>query len=356
MARDFNYEGLTETIPVREAHRINVDVLSEYLRATLDGMSDSLEVVQMRAGQSNPTYLLTSGDVEWVLRKKPPGELLPSAHAVEREYRVQKALYAADVPVAQMLHLCEDPEIIGTPFYVMERMKGRVFHVNSIPDVTREERRLIFSSMNDILARIHSVDWKKHGLESFGKPGNYYTRQVGRWGKQWGLSKQAEIVEMEKIIAWLNDNIPPDDETTLVHGDYRLGNMMFHPTKPEAIAVFDWELSTLGHPLGDLAYNLLPYYNEPHEFNGIKGLDHEELGIPQLTQYSDEYCQRTGRAKFDLTFYMVFSLFRSAAIAEGIAARAASGIASSEHATEVGAMTRSYAQKAWGLVESEGLA
>ena len=164
-----------------------------------------------------------------------------------------------------------------------------------------------------------------------------------------------EIVEMEKIIAWLNDNIPPDDETTLVHGDYRLGNMMFHPTKPEAIAVFDWELSTLGYPLGDLAYNLLPYYNEPHEFNGIKGLDHEELGIPQLTQYSDEYCQRTGRAKFDLTFYMVFSLFRSAAIAEGIAARAASGIASSENADKVGVMTRSYAEKAWRLVESEGL-
>ena len=355
MARDFNYEGLTETIPVREAHQIDVGVLLDYLRGKLDGLSDALKVVQMRAGQSNPTYLLASGKMEWVLRKKPPGELLPSAHAVEREYRVQEALYSTDVPVARMLHLCENPEIIGTPFYIMERMKGRIFHVNSVPDVSREERSLIISAMNDVLARIHSVDWQECGLESFGKPGNYYTRQVGRWGKQWELSKQAEIPEMEKVIDWLKANIPADDETTVVHGDYRLGNMMFHSTKPEVIAVFDWELSTLGHPLGDLAYNLLPYFNAADEFNGVKGLDHEKLGIPHLQDYVEEYCIRTNRPKFDLTFYMVFSLFRSAAIAEGIAARAASGIASSENAMEVGAMTRSYAVKAWDLVEAEGL-
>ncbi|SVB35640.1 uncharacterized protein METZ01_LOCUS188494, partial [marine metagenome] len=216
MARDFNYESLTETIPVREAHQIDVGVLSEYLREKLEAMSGTLEVVQMRAGQSNPTYLLASGREEWVLRKKPPGELLPSAHAVEREYRVQKALYATDVPVARMLHLCENSDIIGTPFYIMERMKGRVFHVNAVPDVTKEERRLILRSMNDVLARIHGIDWKACGLETFGKLGNYYTRQVGRWGKQWELSKQAEIPEMDRLIEWLNAHIPAEDETTLV--------------------------------------------------------------------------------------------------------------------------------------------
>ena len=354
MARDFNYESLTETIPVRAAHKLDVGVLSEYLKGKLDGFSENLEIVQMRAGQSNPTYLLACDGAEWVLRKKPPGELLPSAHAVEREYRVQKALSETDVPVAQMLHLCENPEIIGTPFYIMERLKGRVFHMNSVPDVAKEERRLIIGSMNDVLARIHSVDWQACGLATFGKPGNYYSRQVGRWKKQWELSKQSEIVEMERLIDWLQANIPDGDETTVVHGDYRLGNLMFHPTEPKVIAVFDWELSTLGHPLGDLAYNLLPYFNDSHEFNGIKGLNHEELGIPHLTEYVQEYCNRTGRPQFDLTFYMVFSLFRSAAIAEGIAARAASGIASSENAMEAGAMTRTYAEKGCSLIETEG--
>ncbi|HIC70826.1 MAG TPA: phosphotransferase family protein [Alphaproteobacteria bacterium] len=356
MARNFNYEGLSETIPVREAHQFDVDRFSEYIRNQIDGLEGPIDVAQMRAGQSNPTYLLKCGKQEWVLRKKPPGELLPSAHAVEREYRVQAALIDTDVPVARMLHLCEDPDVIGTPFYVMERMVGRVFHVNSVPDVTPQERREIWEAMNDVLARIHRVDWKACGLADFGKPGNYFTRQVGRWGKQWHLSKQSDIPEMERLIEWLSSHVPEDDETTLIHGDFRLGNTMFHPVGPEVIAIFDWELSTLGHPLGDLAYNIMPFYMAPEEFNGLKGLELESMGIPNPEDYVRRYCETTDRPSFDLTFYMVFSLFRMAAIAEGILARAARGIASSSNAREVGAMTGLYAARAWGLIETKGLA
>ena len=355
MARNFSYEGLSETIQVRDAHQFDVGILTDYLRPKLDGVGQVMEVLQMRAGQSNPTYLLRCGRDEWVLRKKPPGVLLPSAHAVEREYRVQAALIDTDVPVARMLHLCEDPDVIGTPFYIMERMVGRVFHVNSVPDVTPQERAQIWDVMNDVLARIHRVDWAAHGLSDFGKPGNYFTRQIGRWGKQWRLSKQGDIPEMEKLIDWLNAHVPDDDETTVVHGDFRLGNMMFHEERSEVIAIFDWELSTLGHPLGDLAYNVMPFYMAPDEFNGLKGLDLVSMGIPSLDDYVRKYCERTSRPLFDLTFYIVFSLFRMAAIAEGILARAASGIASSANAKEVGSMTGRYAERAWGLVEEKGL-
>ena len=355
MARNYNYESLSETIPVRETHQFDVNRFSEYMSDKIDGLNGLVDVVQMRAGQSNPTYLLKYRRQEWVLRKKPPGDLLPSAHAVEREYRVQAALMDTDVPVARMFHLCEDADIIGTPFYVMERMIGRVFHINSVPDVTAKERHDIWDAMNEALARIHLVDWNACGLTDFGKPGNYFTRQVGRWGKQWHLSKQSDIPEMELLIEWLDSHVPEDDEATLVHGDFRLGNTMFHPERPEIIAIFDWELSTLGHPLSDLAYNLMPFYMAPEEFNGLNGLNFEEMGIPVPENYIRSYCDRTGRSPFDLTFYIVFSLFRMAAIAEGIAARAASGIASSPNAREVGAMTRLYAERGWGLVKSRGL-
>ncbi|PPR17937.1 MAG: putative aminoglycoside phosphotransferase [Alphaproteobacteria bacterium MarineAlpha9_Bin7] len=355
MARNFSYEGLSETIPVREAHKFDVGQFSEYIRAKIDGLDGPVDVVQMRAGQSNPTYLIKYREREWVLRKKPPGDLLPSAHAVEREYRVQAALIDTDVPVARMLHLCEDTDVIGTPFYVMERMVGRVFHVNSVPDVTPQERSQIWDAMNDVLARLHRIDWNTCGLGDFGKPGNYFTRQVGRWGKQWHLSKQSDIPEMERLIEWLDSHVPEDDESTLVHGDFRLGNMMFHAERPEVIAIFDWELSTLGHPLGDLAYNVMPFYMAPEEFNGLKGLELESMGIPDPEDYVHRYCARTGRQPFDLTFYVVFSLFRMAAIAEGILARAAGGNASSSNAREVGAMTGRYAERAWGLIEAKGL-
>ncbi len=355
MTRNYNYEGLSETIQVREAHQFDLRDLTNYLKSKIEGVVGSLQVLQMRAGQSNPTYLLQCGQKQWVLRKKPPGNLLPSAHAVEREYRVQAALIDTDVPVARMLHLCEDPQVIGTPFYIMERMAGRVFHVNSVPDVTPQERSKIWDAMNDILARIHRVDWEAHGLSTFGKPGNYYTRQIARWGKQWSLSKQNEIPEMERLIAWLNAHVPDDDETTVVHGDFRLGNMMFHQDRPEVIAIFDWELSTLGHPLGDLAYNVMPFYMAPDEFNGLKGLNLDSLGIPSPDDYVHKYCERTHRPIFDLTFYIVFSLFRMAAIAEGILARAASGTASSANAKEVGSMTGKYAERAWNLVREKGL-
>jgi aminoglycoside phosphotransferase (APT) family kinase protein len=346
-------EGLTETIPVRAAHRFDEARLAAYLGEHLDGFGGALEVLQMQAGQSNPTFLLGAGGREWVLRKQPPGKLLPSAHAVDREFRIQQALAATDVPVARMLHFCADADVLGTPFYVMERMRGRVFHDNTLPGLTPGERGAVYEAACDILARLHRVDWRALGLADFGKPGNYFIRQIGRWSKQWQASKQSEIPAMERLIAWLPEHVPDDDTVTVVHGDYRLGNMMFHPDRPEVIAVFDWELSTLGHPLSDLAYTLMPY-NTRDAFGALMDLDLAALGIPDQESYIRAYCARTGRASFDPTFYLAFSMFRMAAITEGVLARALSGIASSADAAKVGANTRPYAERGWALVEATG--
>jgi len=343
-----------EIVPIREAHRIDEKALAEYLRQELEGFTGKMTVRQFGYGQSNPTYLLCTKDKELVLRKKPPGKLLPSAHAVDREYRILKALEKTDVPVPKTYLLCEDEAIIGTAFYVMERMMGRVFRDPTASEATdAKERAAIFETMNDTLAKIHTVDWKTLGLEKFGKPGNYMARQVSRWTKQYEASKTEHIASMDKLIQWLNENIPKDDFTSIVHGDYRLENTMVHPTEPRIIAVFDWELSTLGHPLADLAYNCMGYHlpDLGEKRMALSNVNNEEMGIPTEKQYISAYCRRTGRKDIpNWEFFIAFSIFRLAAITQGVFKRGLDGIASSDNAQTYGAFVKLLSDAAWQIV------
>ena len=341
----------SDLIDVREAHRFDEAALASYLRGKLDGAGRPMSVRQFHGGQSNPTFVLAFANERYVLRKKPPGELLPSAHAVDREYRVQKALAGSGLPLAEMLLFCADESIIGTAFYIMERMRGRVYHTLIPEDMSAAERAAVYDDMNRCLAILHGVDVNSVGLADFGRPGSYFARQLRRWGKQYVASKQREIPAMDRLLEWLPEHLPEDDETTIVHGDYRLGNLMIHDRRPEVIAVFDWELSTLGHPLADLGYNLQPYYSDHEAHLGLEGADLVALGIPDRDAYVEAYCRRTGRAVFDPTFHVAFSLFRSAAIVEGVYARGLAGNASSSDAASYGRLTAPYAERAWALVE-----
>jgi len=329
-----------EISEVRPAHRFDESALNDYLRGNIKGFSGKLRVGQFQYGQSNPTFLLSSGGKKYVLRKKPPGKLLPSAHAVDREYRIIRTLRKADIPVAEALLLCTDDSIIGTPFYVMEHVEGRIFRdVKASMAKSPEERAAIFDVMNNTLAKIHLVDWKALGLADFGKPGNYMARQVSRWHRQYEASKTDDIEDMDYLFEWLDKNIPTDDSATVVHGDLRLENLIIHPTEARVMAVLDWELSTLGHPLSDLAYNCIQYYIPVTEsrFSGYKGLNLGELGIPLETDYVDAYCRRIGRGRIvDWEFFMAFSFFRLAGIVQGVYKRGLDGIASSEIARSYG--------------------
>jgi aminoglycoside phosphotransferase (APT) family kinase protein len=326
--------------------------LERHLKAHLPELGGAMAVEPIVGGQSNPTYRLRFANREVVLRKQPAGELLPSAHAVDREFRVQRALAATDVPVPAMLHLCEDRDVIGTLFYVMEALDGRVFHDSSLPGVAPAERAAIYDAMNDVLARLHLVDWRALGLEGFGKPGNYFARQIARWARQWRASKTREIAEIEQLIEWLPAHLPEgDDETTIVHGDFRLGNLMFHPHEQRVIAILDWELSTLGHPLADLAYNGLLWHSTPAMRFGIDGLDWAALGIPSMADYVARYCTRTGRAEGITSFHLAFSCFRFAVILEGIAKRAEIGTAAAADAVAVGRLSGDYARRGWALAQ-----
>jgi aminoglycoside phosphotransferase (APT) family kinase protein len=340
--------------PVREAHRLNEKALSEYLRKNLPGFSGELLVRQFGYGQSNPTFLLSAGGREYVLRKKPPGKLLPSAHAVDREYRIIKAMKAANVPVPQPYLLCLDEAVIGTAFYVMEHVKGRIFRDPTASEARdSRERSQIFEALNETLAKIHSLDWQAAGLGDFGKPGNYLARQVSRLTKQYEASKTDALESMDHLIRWLREHIPGEDTTTVVHGDFRLENTIVHPDEPRILAVLDWELSTLGHPLADLAYNCMSYHLPSGELSGYGylGLNLTELGIPTEAEYLAAYCRRTGRkAPSDWTFFIAFSLFRLAAIVQGVYKRGLDGIASSENARMYGVYARFLADTAWRLV------
>jgi aminoglycoside phosphotransferase (APT) family kinase protein len=338
------------TAEVRDVHRFDVAALERYLRERLPGFAGPLTVRQFRGGQSNPTYHLAAGGRDYVLRRKPPGKLLPSAHAVDREYRVLAALAAhTDVPVPRPHLLCEDEGVIGTIFYVMDCVHGRIFRDANLPGATRAERSAIYDSMNDVLARLHTVDWQKLGLADFGRPGNYYARQIHRWSQQYRASETETIEAMERLMEWLPKNIPASDETTLVHGDYRPGNMIVHPTEPRVVAVLDWELSTLGHPMADLAYNCMPYHLG-HEWEGLREAPLAELGIPTEEAYLAAYCRRTGRAGIeDWDFYIAFAEFRLAAIAQGIMGRVT---ANDPNARERGERARPLAEAGWRLVES----
>lgn len=346
-----------ETIPVRDAHRFEEAQLASYLADHLPEFAGPMTVRQFQGGQSNPTFLIEANGRRWVLRKKPPGKLLPSAHMVEREYKVIRALNDTDVPVATARLLCEDASIIGTPFYVMDFVEGRVFVEPTLPELTSDQRGAIYDAMNDTLARLHKVDWRAAGLADFGRPENYVARQIARWSKQYEASKTGEIAAMNRLMAWLPQNIPARDETTLVHGDYRLGNMIFHPREPRVLAVLDWELSTLGHPLSDLAYNCMIYHLPPDlpTVRGFGEVHLTALGIPEESEYVAAYARRTGRDPGeDWRFFLAFSFFRYAAIVQGVYARALQGNASSATGEQLGRSAPRLAEIGWRIVEGGG--
>lgn len=323
--------------------------LDAFLRDALPGRAQGpMALERISGGQSNPTFFLSypEAGTRLVLRKKPPGPLLPSAHAVDREYRILKALAGSAVPVPPVLLFHGDDDVVGTPFYLMERLEGRVFHDTALPGLSREERRSMYFAMAETLAALHRFDWQAAGLADFGKPGNYYARQLARWGRQWRETRTRDIPAVDRAIGWLESHLDESQETTIVHGDFRLGNLMFHPAEPRVVAVLDWELSTLGHPLSDVAFSCLPWHSTPQMYAGIAGLDREALGIPTQEEYLMRYCEAAGRAEGPGRFHLAFSLFRFAVILDGIAARAKTGNAAAENAVAVGEMAESFALRA----------
>lgn len=351
------YDSKEEISEVRDEHRFDVNALEEYMKQNVEGFSGKIAVRQFVHGQSNPTFILEDNNNKYVLRKKPPGKLLPSAHAVDREYRIISVLYDTDVPVPQALALCGDESVIGTPFYIMEFIEGRIFRTPLSPEINDPgERAAIFDSMNDVLAKIHRVDFEAAGLSDYGKKGNYMARQIDRWTKQYQSSKTWDIKSMESLTEWMPGNIPEDDTTTIVHGDYRIENLIIHPEEPRVIAVLDWELSTLGHPLADLAYNCLGYHVPDFEGKGLSfvGQDIEKLGIPGEENYVEAYFRRVGRDRLsDWEFFLVFGIFRLVAIVQGVYKRGLDGIASSAEAESFGALVKFLADTAWKIVEEK---
>jgi aminoglycoside phosphotransferase (APT) family kinase protein len=343
------FEQFIGTKPMEERHRIDVAALEKLLKLRI------VEVEQFKGGQSNPTYRITAADgARLVLRRKPPGKLLPSAHAVEREYRVIAALHPSGFPVARPHLLCEDESVIGTAFYVMDYVDGRVLWDQSLPGMTKRERFAIWDELNKVIARLHTIDYRAVGLENFGRPGSYIERQIARWTKQYQASETERIEAMDNLTAWLPKNIPPEGASTVVHGDFRLDNAIFHPREPRILAVLDWELSTLGDPLADFAYHCMSWHIPPGEFRGIAGLDLQALGIPLEEQYVAMYCERTGRsgiAQSHWDFYMAYNLFRIAAILQGIMKRVVDGTAASPHARDAGMRAKPMAALGWQQVE-----
>jgi aminoglycoside phosphotransferase (APT) family kinase protein len=338
---------------VRAAHRIDLAALSDYFARQVPELAGPVSARQFKDGQSNPTYLIEAGGRRYVMRKKPPGKLLRGAHLVEREFRAISALSAQGFPVPQAIHLCEDESVIGTTFYVMSHVPGGICQNPALPGMTAEERGAIYASMAGVLARLHAVDWRAAGLADYGKEGNYIERQIALWSRQYEAAKTDEIADMDALMAWLPENVPPGDETGLVHGDYRLGNIILAPDAPKVAAVLDWELSTLGHPLTDLAYNCLPYHLPAGQDNlpGLIGADLAALGIPSEEEHIAAYCRAAGRtggiARWP--FYIAFSMFRLASISQGVYARALQGNASAPNAMEFGDRAKQLARQALGV-------
>lgn len=339
-------KDMPEITPIRETHRFDESKLAVYLQSHLPGFSGALLVRQFEGGQSNPTFHLSAGGQTYVMRKKPPGALLKSAHQVEREYKVMSALADTDVVVPQMYLLCEDRDVIGTEFYVMEMVAGRVIPDVKLPNLTPRERAALYEHFAKVLADLHTVDYREVGLaEGFGRPGNYFERQISRWCKQYIASQTEEVETMEKLMEWLPQNIPASDEVVIVHGDYRIGNSIIHPTEPRMVALLDWELSTLGHPLGDLAYSCMSYYSD---------LDEDDLpaGIPGEQEFVERYCEYSGCGKIEnWHFYIAYNLFRSAAIVQGVYKRGLDGNASSKLALTMGDLCKERATRGWRVVE-----
>ena len=341
-----------DLIEIRAKHALPRASLEAYLETHVDGFRPPLRVLkQFHGGQSNPTYFLATAEAAYVLRRKPPGKLLPSAHAVDREYRVLTALQQTGVPVPPTYCLCEDAAVIGTPFYVMGFVAGKIFHNPELRDISAAERSARIEAMLAVLVVLHRLDYQALGLGDFGRPGNYFARQINRWSKQYRASETQHLPAMERLMEWLPQNIPADDTTTLVHGDYRPGNMIFHADRPQVAAVLDWELSTLGHPLADLAYNCMPYYLPHNALDGISGLPLELLGYPDEASYIQRYCDGVGREKIeDWEFYVAFSIFRLAAISQGIMGRVRDGTASSADAEKRGRRAPILAELGWKTV------
>ena len=346
------------TIAVREAHRFDTSRLEQWLHEQVPGYAGPLAVEQFKGGQSNPTYKLVTPGRSYVLRRKPPGKLLAGAHAVEREYRVIEALSRAGFPVAAPLGLCVDDSVVGTAFYVMEMLDGRIFWEPTFPEVPRDQRPAYFNAMNATIAELHGIDPFAVGLGDYGKPGNYFERQIGRWSKQYlGDIEAGRVPAMDRLVGWLPQNIPPgEDEARIIHGDFRCDNMIFHPTEPRVLAVLDWELSTLGHPLADFAYHLMMYRMPAAITTGLAGLDLPALNIPSEEEYVGAYCARTGRGGIaHLDFYIAFNMFRLAAIVHGIKGRLARGTASSAHAGAMAANLEPLAELASAQAERASL-
>ena len=335
--------------------RLAIDAprLEQFMHAHVAGFEGALRIERFAGGQSNPTYKLIAANGSYVLRRKPPGKLLPSAHAVDREYRVMTALADTDVPVAKMYALCEDDTVIGTSFYVMEYVEGRILWDPTLPGMTLAERAAHYGELNRVIAALHQVDFAAVGLADFGRTGSYIERQVARWSKQYQAAGAERIEAMDRLIDWLPLHIPAGDETSIVHGDYRLDNVIFHPTEPRILAVLDWELSTLGHPLSDFAYQVMAWRLAPSEFRGLKGADLETLGIPDEAGYVAAYCRRTHRIAIpDWEFYLIFNMFRISAILHGVLSRAMQGNAASANAVEMGRRARPVADVAWAMARN----
>ena len=335
---------------------LNIDfdagALDRFLERSVEGARGELKIARIPGGQSNPTYFIDKGALRLVLRKQPPGGILPSAHAVDREYKIMKALAATAAPVPEMLLYHGERDVVGTPFYLMERLDGRVFHDNALPGLCSTDRRAAYRSMAQSLAHLHNVDVTTVGLADFGRPGNYFARQITRWSKQWELSKTRESPDVERLIAWLAANIPADETTTIVHGDFRFGNLMLDADEPRVIAILDWELSTLGHPLADLAHSCIGWHANPGDYGGLMGLDLAALGIPAESEHVEAYMREAKHGASLQPFHLAFALFRFAIIFEGIAARALKGNATGDNAREVGRLSEVFAQRAVDIIEN----
>ncbi len=357
-----NFDHFIGTRAVSEQHAFDTAALSAWLQQNLEGFEGPLSVEMFKGGQSNPTYKLITPRQSYVMRAKPGpvAKLLPSAHAIEREFAVMSGLAATSVPVPRMYALCEDESIIGRAFYIMECMQGRVLWDQSLPGMQPAERAAIYDETNRVISALHSVKFAQQGLANYGKPGNYFERQIGRWSKQYQASITQPIPEMDQLMAWLPTHMPAsardESRVSIVHGDFRLDNLMFHPTEPRVVAVLDWELSTLGHPLADFSYHCMAWHIPPGHFRGIGGLDLVALGIPSEQEYIRKYCERTGLATpeelaSDWNFYLAYNLFRLAAILQGIAKRVEAGTASSAQAKASGDGARPLAQMAWAFAQ-----
>ena len=349
-------ELFTGTRPVTEQHRFDVAALEAYLREHVEGFAGPLRVEQFKGGQSNPTFKLITPGKTYVMRSKPgpAAKLLPSAHAIDREFRVMRGLAGSEVPVATMHTLCEDESVIGRAFYVMDFVDGRVLWEPQLPGMTPPQRTAIFDEMNRVMAALHRVDFTAAGLADYGRHEGYLSRQIARWTKQYRASETESIAAMDALIEWLPAHIPAGEETSIVHGDYRLDNVIFHPTEPRILAVLDWELSTLGHPLADFAYHCMTWVLPPGSGRGMAGVDLTSTGIPSLQQYTARYCGRTGRPDGipNFEFYLAYNMFRLAGILQGIMKRVVDGTAASAQAVAMGKSARPIAEQGWQIAKS----